>query len=214
VVTDSAVTTEIKPIREGREARNERGEQRRARQPKLEQLSGAQALSAAEQVPLVLDLTAPGSSETVERQARGERGGRNRRGGRGRNERTERSEPSEIVEEIANSPTQQTLNSSHIPPIAKVSEHVPAVEVQQVITAVPAAAPLLPVITTPMDEAPLRNLSKTVGLEWVNTDTAAFAAAQAKILNQPKPVRVPRERPRPASVDVEPLQLMETRKPV
>jgi ribonuclease E len=65
-----------------------------------------------------------------------------------------------------------------------------------------------------MDEAPLQNLSQTVGLEWVNTDTAAFAAAQAKLLNQPKPVRVPRERPARVAVDAEPLVLMETQKPV
>jgi ribonuclease E len=65
-----------------------------------------------------------------------------------------------------------------------------------------------------MDEAPLQNLSQTVGLEWVNTDTAAFAAAQAKLLNQAKPARVPRERPARVAVDAEPLQLMETQKPV
>jgi ribonuclease E len=63
-----------------------------------------------------------------------------------------------------------------------------------------------------LDEAPLQSLSKEAGLEWVNTDHAAFATAQAKLLNQPKPVRVPRERPVRVSVTEDKLEMMETNK--
>jgi ribonuclease E len=216
IVVDGAIpVVEIKPIREGREARGERGEQRRGRQAKAEPTLDSDGNAIAEQAPLVLDLAADGSNEGGERQARGERGGRNRRGGRGRGERTERTEGGEqavsavvVASEVAPADT-----------FVAAPVTIPVV-VAPVIVAAPAPAPIAPpvvvapIVAVRMDEAPLQNLSQTVGLEWVNTDTVAFAAAQAKLLNQPKPVRVPRERPARAAVDAEPLQLMETQKTV
>ncbi len=198
----------IQPIREGREARAERNEQRRAR-------NGEQAADAGTQEALVLDLAANPSTteggERKERADRGERGGRNRRGGRGRN-REERGE----ANTADTAPAEVVANTAAAVAIAApVAMPQAAAPVQQ---AVPVSAPTpvvaaAPIVAVRMEEAPLQNLSKTVGLEWVNTDTAAFAAAQAKLLNQPKPARVPRERPARVAVDAEPLVLMETQKP-
>jgi ribonuclease E len=213
-IVDGVPVVEIKPIREGREARAERGEQRRGRQPKAEPTLDADGNPIAEAAPLVLDLADDGSNQSGERQARGERGGRNRRGGRGRGERTERSEnaaPADTSSEAQSSPSQPMTSAAA--PIAAVVVSAVAAPVVSTVSAAPVAA-AAPIVAVRMDEAPLQNLSQTVGLEWVNTDTAAFAAAQAKLLNQPKPVRVPRERPARLAVDAEPLQLMETQKPV
>jgi ribonuclease E len=213
IVVDAVPVVEIKPIREGREARGERGEQRRGgtRQPKVEPVEpalDADGHAVAAQAPLVLDLRSDASNENSERPQRSERGGRNRRGGRGRAERVEGTESGE------------TVVAEHYQPNL-VANQAPATLSNRVLEAVPVVteiAPILPPVATivavRMDEAPLKDLSKTVGLEWVNTDSAAFAAAQAKLLNQAKPIRVPRERPARVSVDVEPLQLMETQKTI
>ncbi len=229
-------TLEIKPIREGREARAERGEQRRGRQAKAEPSADADGNAdgtvVVNEKPLVLDVVADGSDEAGERVARaergerGERGGRNRRGGRGRGERAERSdrpqtgdtgeaaETAQFAQAVA--PVASTPAVSQSPMVASAPTQTavaaPVVAASAPVAAL-AAAPA-PIVAVRMDEAPLQNLSQTVGLEWVNTDTAAFAAAQAKLLNQPKPARVPRERPARVALDAEPLVLMETQKPV
>ncbi len=220
VAVDGVPVVEIKPIREGREARGERGEQRRGRQPKAEQVLDADGNPVAEQAPLVLDLAADGSNEGGERQARGERGGRNRRGGRGRGERSERTEVTESGNAAVTAVAAPVADASDAAPTSAAPSRAvevvsqPAVVVAPVIAPVVVATPAPAIVAVRMDEAPLQSLSQTVGLEWVNTDTAAFAAAQAKLLNQPKPVRVPRERPARVAVDAEPLQLMETQKTV
>lgn len=58
----------------------------------------------------------------------------------------------------------------------------------------------------------LQQLARDVGLEWVNSDAEKIAAVQAAIAAEPKPVRVPRERPPVVVVDEGPLVLVETRK--
>ena len=50
------------------------------------------------------------------------------------------------------------------------------------------------------------------GLQWVNSDPAKIAAAQAQIAAEPKPVHVPRERPPAVVVDEGPLVLVETKR--
>jgi ribonuclease E len=50
------------------------------------------------------------------------------------------------------------------------------------------------------------------GLQWVNSDAGKIAAAQAAMAAEPKPVRVPRERPPVIVVDEGPLVLVETRR--
>ena len=50
------------------------------------------------------------------------------------------------------------------------------------------------------------------GLQWVNSDAEKVAAVQAAIAAEPKPVRVPRERPPAVVIDEGPLVLVETRR--
>jgi ribonuclease E len=50
------------------------------------------------------------------------------------------------------------------------------------------------------------------GLQWVNSDADKVAAVQAAIAAEPKPMRVPRERPPVVVIDEGQLVLVETRK--
>jgi ribonuclease E len=64
-------------------------------------------------------------------------------------------------------------------------------------------------------ELPVDSLSQVAqgsGLSWVNSDPAKIASVQAAIAAEPKPVRVPRERPAPVQVDTAPLMLVETKR--
>lgn len=58
----------------------------------------------------------------------------------------------------------------------------------------------------------LQQLARDAGLEWVNSDAEKIAAVQAAIAAEPKPVRIPRERPPVVVLDEGPLVLVETRK--
>ena len=59
--------------------------------------------------------------------------------------------------------------------------------------------------------ASLQQLASEAGLEWVNSDADKVAAVQAAIAAEPKPVRIPRERPPVVILDEGPLVLVETR---
>ncbi len=85
----------------------------------------------------------------------------------------------------------------------------------------PAAAPVQPApaakalprvqaFELPVDE--LARIAESSGLQWVNSDAARIAAAQAAIAAEPKPVHVPRERPPVVVLDEGPLVLVETRR--
>jgi ribonuclease E len=64
--------------------------------------------------------------------------------------------------------------------------------------------------TLPVGE--LEQIALGSGLQWISTDTAKSAAVQAAIAAEPKPVRVPRERPPVVQISDEPLVLVETRR--
>jgi ribonuclease E len=64
-------------------------------------------------------------------------------------------------------------------------------------------------------ELPLNDLAQVAqgsGLSWVNSDPAKIAAVQAAIAAEPKPVRVPRERPPVVQITEAPLVLVETKR--
>ena len=71
--------------------------------------------------------------------------------------------------------------------------------------AVPAQTYELPI-------AELEALAAASGLQWINSDAEKIAAVQAAIAAEPKPVRIPRERPPAVVLDEGPLILVETRK--
>jgi ribonuclease E len=91
-------------------------------------------------------------------------------------------------------------------------------EVPQEVVAAPApqAAPAqrhMPKVTPfelPVNE--LAQVAEGSGLQWINSDAEKIAAVQAAIAAEPKPVRVPRERPPIVVIDEGPLVLVETRR--
>lgn len=119
---------------------------------------------------------------------------------------TEASAP--VVEVVAIAPQQQ--------PVAAV-----AVEAAPVVAPAAVATPSAPAdvskgmpriasYTLPLDD--LLQVARDAGLEWVNSDAQKIAAVQAAIAAEPKPVRIPRERPPVVVLDEGPLVLVETRK--
>jgi ribonuclease E len=60
--------------------------------------------------------------------------------------------------------------------------------------------------------ADLAQVAEGSGLQWVNSDAQKIAAVQAAIAAEPKPQRVPRERPAPIALEEGPLVLVETRR--
>ncbi|MDV7391805.1 hypothetical protein RZS08_10645, partial [Arthrospira platensis SPKY1] len=98
-----------------------------------------------------------------------------------------------------------------VPPVASPEPVAVAVE-----PAAPAAAdstPGLPKVKPyVLSIAELEEVARDSGLEWVNSDSAKVAAAQAAIAAEPRPIHVPRE-PKPVPViDEGPLVLVETRR--
>ncbi len=74
---------------------------------------------------------------------------------------------------------------------------------------VPTASPQVAAYKLPL--ADLATLAQQSGLNWVNSDPAKIAAAQAAITAEAQPVRVPRERPATVKLDAQPLILVETK---
>ena len=58
----------------------------------------------------------------------------------------------------------------------------------------------------------LAQVAESSGLQWVNSDAQKIAAVQAAIAAEPRPQRVPRERPPAIVIDEGPLVLVETRR--
>ncbi len=76
--------------------------------------------------------------------------------------------------------------------------------------AVTSGMPKLQSFALPMAE--LAQVAQNSGLNWVNSDAAKIAAVQASIAAEPKPVRVPRERPVVAKAEAAPLVMIETKR--
>jgi ribonuclease E len=108
---------------------------------------------------------------------------------------------------------------------------VTAVAAPVEVVVAPAAAIAAPVAAPAVEAAPadtgkgmpriasyslplqaLLQVASDAGLEWVNSDAEKIAAVQAAIAAEPKPVRIPRERPPVVVLDEGPLVLVETRK--
>lgn len=76
--------------------------------------------------------------------------------------------------------------------------------------AAPAGLPKVQPFALPIDD--LDRIAQSSGLQWVNSDAGKIAAVQAAIAAEPKPIRVPRERPPEVVIDEGPLVLVETRR--
>ena len=76
-----------------------------------------------------------------------------------------------------------------------------------------APAPTLPKVRPfELPVAELAQVAEGSGLQWVNSDAQKIAAVQAAIAAEPKPVRIPRERPPAIVTDEGPLVLVETKR--
>jgi ribonuclease E len=81
--------------------------------------------------------------------------------------------------------------------------------------AIAVAAASMPVVTSyALPIADLAQVATTSGLQWVGSDTAKIAAAQASIAAElaNAPVHVPRERPPAVVVEATSLVLVETKR--
>ena len=108
-------------------------------------------------------------------------------------------------------------------PAAAPASQVAAAPVRREPAAAQPAAAQAAAATTPSRALPrvrpfdlpvdqLIQVAEGSGLQWVNSDAQKIAAVQAAIAAEPKPVRVPRERPPAVVIDEGPLVLVETRR--
>ena len=119
----------------------------------------------------------------------------------------------------------RTADSDAPAPIAPLAAPVSSPAPAPVAAApVPAPAPAAPApapdavvgmpkvgaFALPVDT--LARVADQAGLSWVNSDADKVAAVQAAIAAEPRPIRVPRERPPVVELDDGPLVLVETRK--
>ena len=151
-------------------------------------------------------------------EGQGREKGRRRSRDRYRRERREDGAP----EATADGQIDAQANAAVLP--IEASETLEAVAAAPVAApvAAPAPAPAVAVtapVAAPVVVAPfvlplsdLHSVAETAGLQWVNSDADKIAAVQAAIAAEPKPVRVPRERPPVVVIDEGPLVLVETRK--
>lgn len=111
--------------------------------------------------------------------------------------------PAPVVPVIVAAPTPVTVASAPVTPNAPVA---PAAITAPVVNGLPRVA------TFALPMAELQQVAASTGLQWVNSDTDKIAAVQAAIAAEPKPIRVPRERPVATVAEEGPLVLVETRR--
>lgn len=129
------------------------------------------------------------------------------------------SAPAEAAAPVAAAPVTAPVTESAPAPVAAapapvaapVAAPVPAAAAPVVAAPAPATGlPRVQAFTLPLAE--LHQVAESSGLQWVNSDAAKIAAAQAAIAAEPKPIHVPRERPPVVVIDEGPLVLVETRR--
>lgn len=116
------------------------------------------------------------------------------------------SAPERTAAELPTSP----LNVTPTPlPVSIVAPAVAPV-VAKTPLASPAAMPKLQPFELPLNE--LAEVAQSSGLSWVNSNAEKIATVQAAIAAEPKPIRVPRERPATVQLPTSPLVLVETKR--
>jgi ribonuclease E len=116
--------------------------------------------------------------------------------------------PTGFVSEEAERPAERAMERPVERPMERPMERIePKAPVAQ-----PAAKGLPKVHPFELPVTDLVQVAEGSGLQWVNSDAEKIAAAQAAMAAEPKPVRIPRERPPVVVVDEGPLVLVETRR--
>jgi ribonuclease E len=99
-----------------------------------------------------------------------------------------------------------------VPPTPVVARAAPQIVVPVTAATAPAApAPKAQPAPLPVDQ--LLPVLQGAGLQLVQTEASKLAHIQAKMAAEPKPARVPRERPLLPPLDSGPLVQVETRRP-
>ena len=119
-----------------------------------------------------------------------------------------------VAESAVQAPVEAPVAASAAAPVAARESAAP-VNASEAVTApavlaTPSGLPPVAHYTLQIDS--LHQVAQGSGLIWVNSDADKVAAVQAAIAAEPKPVRVPRERPPAVVLNEGPLVLVETRK--
>lgn len=124
-------------------------------------------------------------------------------------ERTERLRyPTGFVTEEAQAAPQ--AHTPQLPPQA--APQAPRAPAAQPKAPEPVARSLPKVQPFQLPVNELAQVAEGSGLQWVNSDAQKIAAVQAQIAAEPRPPRIPRERPAPIVIDEGPLVLVETKR--
>ncbi|MEY3146365.1 MAG: hypothetical protein RL342_2036, partial [Pseudomonadota bacterium] len=125
-----------------------------------------------------------------------------------------------VAQVVAPAPVAPAPVAAAAPVAVQAPAQAPA-PVQVVTAQAPVAAVVAPAAATSgmpklqsfaLPTAELAQVAQNSGLNWVNSDAAKIAAVQASIAAEPKPVRVPRERPVVVKADAAPLVMIETKR--
>jgi ribonuclease E len=182
----------------------------------------APVVEAPAQIPAI---EAPALAEAAGEAAGEERKGRRRRRRRGRGEReTERADSTSDQLQLEEAVTEQTAVADEAEPqapFAPVAVEAPVAPTPAPAIAAPTPAPAAVAPTTlalphaepvPMAFEALTPLLDQAGLTLVQTSPEKHAEALARIASEPKPIRIPRERPVLAAPDIGPLIQVETQR--
>jgi ribonuclease E len=113
-----------------------------------------------------------------------------------------------VTEEVQATPPQ-----AHTPQVApQAAPEAPRASAAQANGSAPSAKGLPKVQAFELPVSELAQVAEGSGLQWVNSDAQKIAAVQAQIAAEPRPPRVPRERPAPIVIDEGPLVLVETKR--
>jgi ribonuclease E len=117
-----------------------------------------------------------------------------------------------VTEEAHATPQPPQVQAPLIAPQAAPEAPRPTGAPAQAPAPAPAAKGLPKVQTFELPVSELAQVAEGSGLQWVNSDAQKIAAVQAQIAAEPRPPRVPRERPAAIVVDEGPLVLVETKR--
>jgi ribonuclease E len=210
--------------------RRERGERSRDRppRPQREKAPDAAVEATAVVAPAIEPVAAlsaesppatPEDAAAVEERRR--RRGRRRRGRGGRGEAeggeavaSEAGTAEGAVETTVETPAVQGELDVDQPDGQEIVAQPEAVAAAALPEPLPAALPIIvpPTVTpVPMPVEELRPVLEKAGLTLVQTEPAKLADVLARFANEPKPARVPRQRPVLPPLDIAPLTQVETR---
>ena len=115
--------------------------------------------------------------------------------------------PETVGAEQAAAPVSEVAPS---PLPAPATTRAPSPVVAATAAATPSGLPKVQPFNLPLPQ--LISVAEGAGLMWVNSDADKVASVQSMIAAEPRPIRVPRERPPVTNIDEGPLVLVETRR--